>query len=177
MKISKCASRFVCYDRKPQSRSHMGDYKVNFIAAFQGQELIAHLYLSNVKTVTNIEYINFLDRVFQLEIPIWRINIHLILESNARPLKHHEVKAFYTRHRWVVLRHRPYSPDLWPYDFDGFARIKRPNKGTRFTNFEELKTVYDVINRNLNEHNEFIGMEYMPQRWGTCIQILGEYLV
>ena len=111
---------------------------------------------------------DFLSRVLHPVIRDKRIHRPLILEDNARPHKHHKVKAFYNCHRWVVLRHPPYSPDLWPPDWDGFARIKRPNKGTRFNNFEKLKTVYLVTIRNLNENKEFKGIWHFPQRWGTC---------
>lgn len=90
----------------------MRDWKVNFIAAFEGQELIAHQYYPNAKSITNVEYLDFLRRVLHPVIRDKRIHRPLILEDNARPHKHHYVKAFYNRHRWVVLRHPPYSPDL-----------------------------------------------------------------
>jgi len=31
--------------------------------------------------------------------------------------------------------------------------------------------------RNLSENNEFKGIDHVTQRWQTCIQTLGEYLV
>ena len=48
---------------------------------------------------------DFLGRMLEPEISKRRIHRPFILEDNARPYKHHDVKAFYNRHRWVVLRH------------------------------------------------------------------------
>ena len=79
-----------------------------------------------------------------------RIRSPLILQDNAGPHRHHDVKAFFTRHRWTVLKHPPYSPDLSPPDFDGFSFIKRPNKGIRFTDVTHLKTTYEMTINELN---------------------------
>ena len=71
----------------------------------------------------------------------------------------------------------PYSPDLSPPDFDGFSRIKRPNKGTRFNNFDELKSSYECV---INELNKKIRLQEsinrLPKRWESVVQALGDYI-
>jgi len=44
----------------------------------------------------------------------------------------------------------PYSPDLNPCDYDGIARIKRPNNGKRFSNELALGVAYDEVIREIN---------------------------
>jgi transposase len=44
----------------------------------------------------------------------------------------------------------PYSPDLNPCDYDGIARIKRPNKG-RFNTEADLVDAYDAVIDDINE--------------------------
>jgi histone-lysine N-methyltransferase SETMAR len=74
------------------------------------------------------------------------------------------------------MEHPPYSPDLSPPDFDGFSRIKRPNKGTRFNNFDELKSSYECVINELNKKNEFTGIDDLPERWESVVQALGDYI-
>ena len=70
----------------------------------------------------------------------------------------------------------PYSPDLSPPDFDGFSRIKRPNKGTRFNNFDELKSSYECVINELNKKNSFTGIDDLLERWDSVVQALGDYI-
>ena len=148
---------------------------MNFIAAFQGQGLIAHQYLPNVKTITNIHYLDFLASVLHPEVVKRRIRSPLILQDNAGPHRHHDVKAFFTRHRWTVLKHPPYSPLLSPPDFDGFSKIKRPNKGIRFIDVTHLKSTYEMTINELNNQKSFTGIQKLPERWEKVIQVMGHY--
>jgi hypothetical protein len=71
----------------------------------------------------------------------------------------------------------PYSPDLNPCDYDGIARIKRPNKGKRFANEDELKAAYDKVIKEINLKNEATGIRHLPERWASAIQTGGEYIL
>jgi hypothetical protein len=71
----------------------------------------------------------------------------------------------------------PYSPDLNPCDYDGIARIKRPNKGKRFANEDELKAAYDRVIKEVNLKNEAKGIRHLPERWAFAIQTGGEHII
>ncbi len=71
----------------------------------------------------------------------------------------------------------PYSPDLNPCDYDGIARIKRPNKGRRFANEDELKAAYDKVIKEINLKNEATGIRHLLERWASAIQTGGEYII
>jgi hypothetical protein len=71
----------------------------------------------------------------------------------------------------------PYSPDLNPCDYDGIARIKRPNKGRRFANEDELKAAYDKVIKEITLKNEATGIRHFPERWTSITQTGGEYIL
>jgi hypothetical protein len=64
----------------------------------------------------------------------------------------------------------PYSPDLNPCDYDGIARIKRPNKGMRFADENELHAAYDRVIEEINLNNEATGIRHLPKRWAMVTQ-------
>ncbi len=105
-----------------------------------------------------------------------RIRRPIILHDNARPHKHKKVKEFFNLHRWEELKHPPYSPDLNPCDFDGIARIKRPNKNKRFSNEIELEAAYQEIIREINLQNSATGIRHLLLRWDFVNQTGGEYI-
>jgi transposase len=147
------------------------------IAAFHQNQIIAHQYIDQGKTVTHKEYLAFLRDVLQPEVRRKRIHRPLLLHLNATPHKHKDMKDFVTLHRWRILRHPPYSPDLSPPDFDGFARIKRPHKGVRFATEQDLKQAYDNTIYEINRKDSATGISHLPYRWEKVIQLEGEYIV
>jgi hypothetical protein len=64
-----------------------------------------------------------------------------------------------------------------PCDYDGIARIKRPNKGKRFANEDELKAAYDEVIKEVNLKNEATGIRHLLERWASAIQTGGEYII
>ena len=110
-------------------------------------------------------YLNFFQNTLLPAIKQERIRRPLILHDNARPHIHSEVRAFMSRHRWEQLEHPPYSPDLNPCDFDGIIRIKRPLKGNRYSDEQELITAVKEIIHDINLYEEVKGIQWLPDRW------------
>ena len=155
----------------------MSDWKVMLIVAFHKNQIIAFQFLGKSKTVDHNVYKDFLANRLQPEVRRQRIHRPLILHDNARPHKHKDITDFFNLHRWGVLRHPPYSPDLSPPDFDGIARIKRPHKGTRYATEAELISAYTYTIYEINRKNEATGISHLPWRWDMVIQSEGEYIV
>ena len=42
------------------------------------------------------------------------------------------------RCQWKILEHPSYAPDISPYDYDLFAKVKEPLRGTRCNTRDEL---------------------------------------
>ena len=119
--------------------------------AIHQDQIIAYQILPKNQNVNYEVYLEFLRDYLLPAVKRKRIRTPYILQDNARPHKHPEINSFFQRHRWVVLEHPAYNPDLNPCDFNGFHRIKRPNKGIRFANVNELSSSYDRVINDVNE--------------------------
>ena len=55
--------------------------------------------------------------------------------------------------RWQleILEHPPYSPDMSPHDYDLFAKMKEPLRGTRYNTRDELIRTIGRSIRNINK--------------------------
>ena len=42
------------------------------------------------------------------------------------------------RWQWEILEHPPYSPDMSPWDYNLFVKVKEPLRGTRYVTRDEL---------------------------------------
>ena len=56
-----------------------------------------------------------------------------------------------------------------------FQRIKRPYKGRRFENFQELDATVGEIVDYLNANHSLTGTANLPQVWSQIIDVNGEY--
>jgi transposase len=155
----------------------MSDWKLMMKIAFHQNRILAYQILPKNTNVNFEVYLNFLSEVLHRGTNKHRIARLLILHEYTTPYKHRKVQEFFNRHRWEVLKHPPYSPDLNPCDYDGIARIKRPNKGKRFANEDELKAGYDKVIKEINLKNEATGIPHLPERWAVVSQTREEYIV
>ena len=70
---------------------------------------------------------------------MWRnlvIQNTIILHHNARSHTA-AVTDLLRRWQWEILEHPPYSPDMSPCDYDLFAKMKEPRRGTRYSTRNE----------------------------------------
>ncbi len=147
------------------------------IMAIHKDQIIAYQILPKNRNVNHEVYLEFLQEYLLPAVKRKRIRTPYILQDNARPHKHPEINSFFQRHRWMVLEHPAYSPDLNPCDYDGFHRIKGPNKGIRFANENELTKSFDKVIKDVNEKNELKGISKLPERWKNVVKGYGEYIV
>jgi len=79
--------------------------------------------------------------------------------------------------QWELLRQDPYSPDQQPCDYDGFARLKLPLRGRRFTNRQELIDAFDHSVIGVNRDESFKGIERLPETWNQIQLHGGDYVI
>jgi hypothetical protein len=147
------------------------------IVAFYQNRVLGYQILPKYQTVNKDIYVQFLERVILPYIQRHRIRHPIILHDNARPHKHQNVKDFLTRHRWEEFKHPLYSPDLNPCDYNGIARINRPNKGKWFSNELALGVAHDEIICEINLQNIAIGISRLPKRWKVVIKLEGDEII
>ena len=84
------------------------------------------------------------------------------------------VREFLAQNKITTLPHPPYNPDLAPYDFFLFPKLKTHLKGHHFGTVENVQA---AATRALNISSEFLHCyEEWQQRWNRCIRSQGAYL-
>jgi histone-lysine N-methyltransferase SETMAR len=66
----------------------------------------------------------------------------IILHDNATSHTADTVRRCLQRWGWEILQHPPYSPDLSPCDFDLIPKVKKPLRGKRFANKQDIFTAF-----------------------------------
>ena len=75
----------------------------------------------------------------------------------------------------VIVSQSPYSPDLTPYDFFLFPKLKRPMKGRRFATIEEIKTAQLEELKTITKSAYPKCFEDWKKRSHKCIISEGDY--
>ena len=78
--------------------------------------------------------------------------VHL-LRDNVSSHKCEVVKSFLASEKVKVLNHPPYSPDLSPYDFFLFRRLKKMLSGNKYTSWSSLgSAIYQCLQQIPKEY-------------------------
>ena len=81
----------------------------------------------------------------------------IILHDNAR--SHNSVVTdLLRRWQWEILEHIPYSPDMSPWDYDLFVKVKVPLRGTRYNSRDKLICATCRLIRNTNKDGRADGV-------------------
>ena len=67
----------------------------------------------------------------------------ILLHDNARPHVAAPVKTYLETHKWEVLSHPPYSPDIAPSDYHLFRSMTHSLSEQHFTSYEDTKNCID----------------------------------
>ena len=65
--------------------------------------------------------------------------------------------------------HPPYSPDMSPWDYDLFAKVKEPLPGTRYNTRDELIREIGRSLRNINKYGCADGVRQLSNIWQKVI--------
>ena len=104
------------------------------------------------------------------------VKIPISLNDNARNHTGAAVTDLLRRSQWEILEHPPYSPDTSPCDYDLFAKVKEPPRGTRYNTRDELIRVIGWSIRNINKDGRADGVRRLPNIWQKMINKRGEYI-
>ena len=100
----------------------------------------------------------------------------LILHDDACLHLGKVVTDLFSKYKWEVLPHTPYSPDLSPPDFNLFHKLKEPMFGHRVPSLEE---VFAAVNRAiqwLKKSDTLNGIINLLKRWDAVIEKRVDYV-
>ena len=86
------------------------------------------------------------------------------------------VKSFWMKNMITVLEHPTYSPDLAPYDFSLFPKIRSLLKGTRFESVDAVKAKPTELMNKLSEDDLQHCFQQRKIRMEQCRDHGGEYI-
>ena len=157
-------------------RPQITDAKVMAVVAFWKRKVLCYEILDQGETMTGQRFLSFLEDTLRPAIRRKRIVRPTLLMDNARPHYARYVADFIVERKWSLLKQDPYSPDQQPCDSDGFERLKRPLRGTRFNSIDALITAFKGSIDEVNESESFVGISKLPETWQMIIDKKGGYV-
>lgn len=100
----------------------------------------------------------------------------LLLHDNAPAHSAHKTVQVAQRCGYQILPHPPYSPDLAPSDFFLFREMKKPLRGRRFIDNNDV--IREVEGWFSGKKGEFYsgGLKQVKGRWEKCVVLGGDYV-
>ena len=99
----------------------------------------------------------------------------LLLHDNAFSHKCKVVKSFLASEKVKILHHLSYSPDLSPYDFFLFPRLKKMLAGNKYTSRSSLgSAIYECL-QQIPKEDYLSAFRDWVKRLQKCVSVKGEY--
>jgi len=74
----------------------------------------------------------------------------------------------------MVCPHPPYSPDLAPYDFWLFPKVKMTMKGKRSESIQDIKAATTAQLKALTKEDFHNCFRKWQERWDNCVRSEGD---
>ena len=130
--------------KSEKARQVRSNVKVLLTVFFDYHGVVHQEFLSQCRTVNKEHYLEVMRRLRETirkkRPELWKHNSWLLHHDNAPAHSSLLVRNFLDKNNTVIMPQPPYWPELSPYDFFLFPRLKRPMKGRRFDTIEEKKT-------------------------------------
>jgi hypothetical protein len=103
-------------------------------------------------------------------------NEPIILQDNGGAHTANAVKDLRRCWRWAILEHPPYLPNVSECDYDLFADIREPLRGTRYSTREEIIRALErsLLDMNRSAHADCI--QPLAQIWQKVVHVGGDYI-
>ena len=85
------------------------------------------------------------------------------------------LRDHFTKNSTHIVPESPYSPDLAPYDFWLFPKLKRPVPGHRFDTIAETQVLSKQVVKAIPENEFNKCFDDWKKRWHKCIISGGNY--
>lgn len=164
--------------RKHKVRQNPSPTKLMIILAYDSQGVLVCHPVREGRTVNAQYYKSFLQYHLRRAVREKRpelLDNAIILHDNATSHTADTVRRCLQRWGWEVLQHPPYSPDLSPCDFDLIPKVKKPLRGKRFANKQDILTAFRREVAHISESHAADGIHRLPHRWQRTVDNLGDY--
>jgi histone-lysine N-methyltransferase SETMAR len=100
----------------------------------------------------------------------------ILFQDNATPHRQRDVQNLVQRWGWEVLAHPPYSPDLAPFDYWLFSRVKKHLRGKRFESEDDINHAVTASLRRPTTDEYRAAIDRLPHRCEKCVDSAGDYI-
>jgi histone-lysine N-methyltransferase SETMAR len=77
---------------------------------------------------------------------------------------------------WEILQHPPHSPDLSPFDFHLFGKLKEHLSGQRFASDQKVENKKRNFLTKLDANFYAEGILKLVSRWDKCLNLFRDYV-
>ena len=99
----------------------------------------------------------------------------ILQHENAWPHISKPVKTYLETHKWQVLPHPPYSPDIAPSDYYLFRSMAHGLADQQFRSYEGIEKWLDSWITSKDEHFYRNGIPALPEIWAKVVANDGHY--
>jgi hypothetical protein len=149
------------------------------IAFFDAEGLVYHEFLPQCQITNQTVYITVLqclrNAVRRKQPHKWSSGTWLLYHDNAPCHAALSVRELLAKHSIPVLSHTPYSPDLVPYDFFLFRRLKSTLNGKQFQDVMEIQLNMTQQLQAIPKQAYQTCTEKWKDCWNRCIKSGGPY--
>lgn len=162
-----------------KARSQPSSGKVMLSVFWDSRGVLLTDYARKGTTITGNYYRNLL-RKLRVEIKAKRRGMLTkgvrLLHDNAPAHSAHETVKLAGDLGYEILPHPPYSPDLAPSDFFLFHHLKKPLRGRRFKDDDEVITEVELFLKSQKEGFFKDGLHQLIHRLEKCVALGGGYV-
>jgi len=106
---------------------------------------------------------------------LWCAGNWLLHDDNAPSHRSLVTREFLAHNSIITLPHPAYSPDLAPWDFFFFPKMKLQLKGRRFDRVEEIQRESKNVLGTLREQDFQHAFQQWQRCWDRCVVSQGDY--
>ncbi|UYV80564.1 hypothetical protein LAZ67_19000694 [Cordylochernes scorpioides] len=159
--------------RPKKARQVRSNVKALLTVFFDCRGVVHHEFLPQGRTVNKNYYLqvmrNLREAIRQKRLDLWKNKNWLLHHDNAPAHISLLVRDFLAKNNTLMMPQPPYSPDLAPFDFFLFPKLKRPMKGRRFATLDEIKTASKEELKKISKNDFLKCFEDCKNRWHKCI--------
>ena len=153
--------------------------KVMVTVFFDHEGVILIDFLDKGQTINSEYYCGLLRRMRE---QLWRkrpgkMRMNpILLQDNSRPHVSNRSLQTIAEIGLQTIKHPPYSPDLSPCDYFLFPVMKKPLRGRKFSDLDDLKK--EIKRWCRNQPTEFYadGLRKLQERYDKCVRLQGNYV-
>jgi len=165
--------------RPKKARQSRSTTKSMLIMFFDIRGIVHHEFAPEGHTV-NAEFFFSVLRHLREDIrrkrpELWCTGNWLLHDDNAPSHRALVTRKFLVHNSIITLQHPPYSPDLAPYNFFLFLKMKLQLKGHRFDRVEEIQQESQNVLGTLREQDFQHAFQQRQRRWDRCVAAQGDY--